>query len=58
MFSSYELVVVACDRGNEQCCTNTTISVDVIDVNDNKPVINNVDTDECVAVLEVISYYY
>ena len=53
MFFSYELVVEACDRGSEPCCTNTTISVDVLDVNDNKPIINNVNTEECIEVLEV-----
>lgn len=40
--SSYVLVVEACDRGEEPCCTNTTIAVDVLDINDNKPVIHNI----------------
>lgn len=42
----------ACDRGDEPCCVNTTIAVDVLDVNDNKPQILNV-PNECLSVLEV-----
>ena len=45
----------ACDRGNVPCCTNTTIAVDILDVNDNKPVITNVNTETCIDVLEVIN---
>ena len=39
---SYVLVVEACDQGEEPCCTNTTIAVDVLDINDNRPVIHNI----------------
>jgi hypothetical protein len=53
----YQLVVEACDRGSEPCCTNTTISVDVLDVNDNRPVINNINTDSCISVLETNDTY-
>ena len=48
----YELVVESCDRGEEPCCVNTTITVNVVDVNDNKPIINNIDG-TCISVLEV-----
>ena len=48
----YELVVESCDRGEEPCCVNTTVTVNVVDVNDNKPVINNID-ETCISVLEV-----
>ena len=52
---SYELVVEACDRGDEPCCTNTTIAIDVLDVNDNQPVIQNINSStECLSVLEVL----
>ena len=51
---SYELVVEACDRGEEPCCTNTTIAIDVLDVNDNQPVIENINSSTgCLPVLEV-----
>ena len=46
-------MVESCDRGEEPCCTNTTITIDVLDVNDNRPVISNVNTDSCIEVLEV-----
>ncbi|CAI8003227.1 Protocadherin Fat 4 [Geodia barretti] len=50
---SYDLVVEACDRGAGPCCTNTTITVNVIDVNDNRPVITNINTDSCIDVVEL-----
>ena len=53
---SYELVVEACDRGAQQCCTNATITVDVLDVNDNRPEITNINTEACTDVLEVKQY--
>ena len=49
----YELVVEACDRGTERCCTNTTITVDILDVNDNKPIIQNIRPEDCISILEV-----
>lgn len=56
------LIVEACDRGEEPCCTNTTIAVDVLDINDNKPVIHNIlpsnNTINVVEVSELVCSYH
>ena len=36
-FSSANITVQACDDGLPQLCSNATLSIEVLDVNDNKP---------------------
>ena len=38
LFSFYTFTVTVCDRGSPELCSNATIRVDVVDLNDNAPV--------------------